>query len=352
MSALSVRGLTIAHGGAMVVEDVSFSAQPGAVTAILGNAGAGKTMLLAGIAGLVKPARGAVLVAGTEVTRARPGRRGIGFLPPGTDLGRDRTALAALRRIAGRGAEAAPDAVMTALALDAIKPVRLGDATHGQGFAALAAARLLPRGAVLLVDEAGSGLTEPGQELLMGWLRRAAAGGRTILLATRDRRLALGADHLVLLEGGRVLQADAPASVHAEPRDAAAALLTGPANLIEGTLRQKLPGGFVWMAGGRRFVQEDAPGQATPALGSAVRLCLRPADLAAGVAEDAANALPGQVTLLTCRGAWTEAWFDTALGHLRAEFAGPPAIRTGMAVTLGWAPRAAAILPEPGLALA
>jgi ABC-type Fe3+/spermidine/putrescine transport system ATPase subunit len=349
MSALSVRGLTIAHGGRLAVEDVSFSAQEGAVTAILGNAGAGKTMLLCGIAGLVKSVRGAVLVAGADVSALRPAKRGIGLLPPGTDLGRDRNALAALRRLAGRRAAVTPAAVLAGLACDGIESVRLGDATHGQAFAILAAARLLPPGAVLAVDEAGNGLTEPGQDLLMAWLRGEAARGRTILIATRDRRLALAADHLVLLDHGHVLQAGSPASVHAEPRDTVAALLTGQANVLQGTLRQKLPGGFVWMAAGQRFVQEDAAGQATPALGSAVALCLRPAQLELCAAGDAPNAMQGVVTQLICRGPRTELWLDTALGHLRAEIAGPPLLRPGMEITLGWSPRAASILPGPAV---
>jgi ABC-type sugar transport system ATPase subunit len=347
MSALSVRGLTILHGGRLAVEDVSFSAQAGAVTAVLGEPGAGKTMLLAGIAGLEKPVRGAVLVAGTDVTALRPARRGIGMLPPGTDLGRDRTVLAALGRIAGTRQPAMTGAVLAAMALEDIAQLRLGDATHGQALATLAAARQQARGDVLLVDEAGSGLTEPCQDRLMDWLRAQAAGGRTILIATRDRRVALGADHLVLLDRLHVLQTGSPASVYTEPRDMAACRLTGPVNLLHGILRQKLPGGFVWLAGGGRFVQEDAPGQASPALGSAVTLGLRPAHVQVGVAGDAPNALPAVVTQLICRGPRTEIGLDTALGPMRAETDGPPVVRPGMALVIGWSPRAAAILPGP-----
>jgi ABC-type Fe3+/spermidine/putrescine transport system ATPase subunit len=347
MSALSVRGLTIAHGGRLVVEDVSFSAQAGAVTAILGNEGAGKTMLLSGISGLLKCARGAVLVGGADVTTLRPAKRGIGMLPPGTDLGRDRTALVALRRLAGRRAAPVPDDVLAGLGYDPIKTLRLGDATHGQALAILAASRLLQAGCVLLVDEAGSGLTESAQDLLMAWLRAEAARGRAILIATRNRRMALAADHLVLLDHGRVVQVGSPASVHAEPRDVGAALLTGQANVLEGTLRQKLPGGFVWMAGGMRFVQEDSAGQPTPSLGSAVALCLRPAHVELGVAVDAPNALPGVVTQLICRGPRTEFGLNCVLGHLRAETGGPPLLRVGMEITIGWSPGAASILPGP-----
>jgi ABC-type multidrug transport system ATPase subunit len=353
MPALSVRGLTIAphgaQGGGLAVEDASFSAQAGAITAILGEAASGKTTLLSGIAGLTKPIRGNVFLAGTELASPRAARKQIGFLPPGTDLGTGRTAGDALRRIAARrsvkdAARTLPDTLIAALGLDGLGPVRLGMATHGQAYAALALARLLPRGDVLLVDEAGEGLTDDVREALMTWLRAQAAGGRTILIATRSRDMALAADHLVLLAGGRVHQAGAPASVHAEPRDALAASMTGAANILGGTLRQKVPGGFVWMQGGRRFVQEDL-GHAAPSLGAHISLCLRPALLGVGVPADAPNALPGTITQLICRGPRTEVRFDTALGPMQADILGPPVLRVGMEIMLGWSARDAVILP-------
>jgi ABC-type Fe3+/spermidine/putrescine transport system ATPase subunit len=345
MSALSVRGLTIAHGKRLVLEDVSFSAQAGTITAVLGGPGAGKTTLLAGVAGLVKPVRGAVLVGGAEVTRLRPARRGVGFLPPGTDLGAERQLRAALRRVAGRQGAAQADAVMAALGLAEAAAQRLEDATHGQGFLALAAARLLPRGPVLLVDEAGTGLSDRAGEAMLDWLRGEAADGRTVVVATRDLAVALAADHLVLLRGGHVVQAGAPASVYAEPRDAEAALMTGPANLLRGTLRQKLPGGFVWMAEGMRFTQQDAAGQASPALGTGLTLCLRLEQIRVGAAPEAANRLEGVVTRLINRGGRTEIACDTALGPMRSLMDGPPSLRTGMAVVLGWDAHDAVILP-------
>jgi ABC-type Fe3+/spermidine/putrescine transport system ATPase subunit len=237
------------------------------------------------------------------------------------------------------------DAVMAALGWDRMALPRLGEATHGQGFAALAAARLIPKGGVLLVDEAGTGLTEGEQEVWLDWLRAEAATGRTIVLATRCRGVAMAADHLVLLRGGHLVQAGAPASVYAEPRDAEAARLTGPANLLRGTVRQKLPGGFVWMQAGQRFTQADPAGQAGPVLGSEVSLCLRPDHIAIMAAEGAQNRVSGVVTRLICRGGQTEIGCETPLGTLRLLVAGPPGIRAGMTLPLGWSAEAAAILP-------
>ena len=342
--ALSVRGLTIirkfGRDRRLVLEDISLSAQPGEITAILGAPCAGKTSLLAAIAGLLKVERGAVLVGGTDVTAARPARRGIGFLPPGAMLDPDRPLGSTLGPSRGRD-HARPQAILAALGLPA--DLMPGGATHGQGFAALTAARLLADETVLLVDEAGTGLDWAARDAMLAWLRAEAGRGRAILLATRHAETALAADHLVLLQDGRVLQAGTPASVYTEPRDQAAALLTGSANILRGTLRQKTPGTLVWVAEGHRFVQADMPGQPPPALGCAVMVCLRPARVTLW-SPALPNRLPAQIAALTCRGDHTVLCCDTPLGTLQAYCDTPSALRAGMAVDLGWTSQAATVL--------
>jgi ABC-type Fe3+/spermidine/putrescine transport system ATPase subunit len=344
---LSIRGLTVlrkdrGRSRHLVLEDVSLSAQPGEITAILGAAGSGKTSLLAAIAGLLKAERGAVLVGGTDVTAMRAGRRGIGFLPPGLALEPGRSLESGLAVLApsrrNRGG------TLAALVEFGLSPgLVAGAASHGQGFAALAAARLLPDQPVLLVDEAGTGLDRHGLEVLCTVLRREAGGGRTVLIATRDPAIALAADHLVLLRGGHVLQTGTPASLYTEPRDEAAARLTGSANILRGTLRQKLPGGFIWVAAGQRFTQADGLGQPAPALGNAVSLCLRPAHLR--VWHPALpNRLPAQIVTLTCHGDRTALRCDTPLGPLDALCDTPSPLRPAMAIDLGWDGSAASIL--------
>jgi ABC-type Fe3+/spermidine/putrescine transport system ATPase subunit len=334
MTGLSVRGLTLAETARALplVEDVSFSAEAGAVTAILGEAGAGKTVLLTGIAGLRKPLRGAVLVSGADVTKLRPGKRGIAMLPPGTDMGGDRTVDAALRRIAGRGAEPGLLDLLHAFGLSGVSGKRVASLTHGEGFATLAAARLLGAGDVLLVDDAATGLGATAREALLHFVAAQSGAGRTIVLATRDTSMALAADSLVLLNEGRVLQSGAPASVYAEPRDLTAARLTGRMNLLHGIVRQKIPGGFIWSAGGRKFTQLGAG----PALGAAVAFCLRPEQMTLAAEGAPGNTLPATVTRLVCLGGRTETWAETALGPVIMHTPGAAQLRRGQLFSLGW----------------
>jgi ABC-type Fe3+/spermidine/putrescine transport system ATPase subunit len=179
--------------------------------------------------------------------------------------------------------------------------------------------------------------------VLVAQLRQQAGRGRTVLLATRDPAIALAADHLVLLDAGHVLQTGTPASVYTEPRNEAAALLTGPANILHGTLRQKLPGAAIWVAAGQRFTQADSPGQPAPALGTPVTLCLRPAQVTVW-SPALPNRLPAQVTALTCLGDRTALQCDTALGMLTAFCETPSSVRPGMSLDLGWTSQGASVL--------
>ncbi len=333
MTALSVRGLTVLRDGRPVLRDTGLSAESSSLTCLLGLAGAGKTSLLAAIAGLLPIGQGAVLIGGADVTRLTPRRRGVGFLAPGTSLAEGRTVRGALSRLAGAGGAARAAVLIDALGLAGVAGQGAGLLSHGQAALALAAARLLPPGGVLLVDEAGAGLDDPSRVAFISILRDLAAAGRTVLMATRCPRLAQAADHLVLLSDGRVLQAGPPALLYARPGCAAAARLTGPANILGGIVREKRPGGFIWAASGR-YVQATSPDAPAPKLGSAVALCLRPEHLMLlpeGAVAD--NSIEGRVQTVEPGPGTCSLGVHTPLGLLHTIV---PAYK-GPEVCLGWA---------------
>src|SRR5687768_3934242 len=63
---VEARNLTVGHGGQPVIEDASFELPAGAVTAVVGPNGSGKTTVLHAIAGLLTPTHGRLRVLGGD----------------------------------------------------------------------------------------------------------------------------------------------------------------------------------------------------------------------------------------------------------------------------------------------
>lgn len=86
---LNVSDLSVSYGASSpAVKGVSFSVAPGAVVALLGANGAGKSSIMKAVAGLI-PARGEVLFEGTSIggTPARKRvARGIVYVPEGREV--------------------------------------------------------------------------------------------------------------------------------------------------------------------------------------------------------------------------------------------------------------------------
>ena len=74
------RGLTKSFGSFRAVDDVTFEAAEGTITALLGPSGSGKSTVLRMIAGLEQPDSGSVWVAGEELTEASVQDRRLGFV--------------------------------------------------------------------------------------------------------------------------------------------------------------------------------------------------------------------------------------------------------------------------------
>jgi phospholipid/cholesterol/gamma-HCH transport system ATP-binding protein len=73
-SIISLRGMTMSFGSHTVHEDITFDIPKGRITAILGPPGAGKSVLLKSILGLLKPERGEIWVDGDHIVGLRERR--------------------------------------------------------------------------------------------------------------------------------------------------------------------------------------------------------------------------------------------------------------------------------------
>ena len=86
---LTVKNINQYYGGSHILRDVSFEAQQGKVTVLLGRNGVGKTTLLKSLMGLIPIKTGSIEFNGKAVQTNTPyerARAGIGFVPQGREI--------------------------------------------------------------------------------------------------------------------------------------------------------------------------------------------------------------------------------------------------------------------------
>ncbi|MFH9083631.1 ATP-binding cassette domain-containing protein [Streptomyces sp. NPDC017673] len=201
------------------VDDVSFEAPAGHVTALLGVAGAGKTTALKLMLEL-EPGRGITYFRGRPLHRIAHPSREVGVLlgdVPGHPSRSVRGHLRMLCAASGVPARRA-DEVLEVVGLVSLREERLGTLSRGMDRRLGLACALLPDPHTLVLDEPADGLSAREAQWLHSMLRAHAVQGGTVLFTTADtKEAARTADRVVTLDAGRVV-ADQEARVFARTR--------------------------------------------------------------------------------------------------------------------------------------
>ena len=226
MKGLAVDNLAVVRGGSPILSGVCFEAPAGAVTGLIGPNGAGKSTLLMALLGLV-PAAGTARFDGHDLGRMprRERARIAAYVEQSASTEERLTVrdVAALGRIPFQSAFAAGPAPQDdAIVADALAQTgmtgfadrRFDTLSGGEQQRVQIARALAQQPRLLLLDEPSSHLDIRAQLQLLALLRRRAATGVTIMLAVHDLNLAArSCDHLVALQGGRVVAQGPPARV-------------------------------------------------------------------------------------------------------------------------------------------
>jgi iron complex transport system ATP-binding protein len=199
---IDVQDLTITRSGTVIIEGYGFAVERGAILAILGSNGVGKTSLINVIAGLLAPSLGHVTCAGR-----------IGYVPQLFDAAFDYSVtdivlMGRARHIGLFGAPRNTDFRAAQDCMDRLGVAHLAERSFntlsgGQRQLVIIAQALASECDVLILDEPCSALDYRNQALVIDVLDRLRAEhGMTILFSTHSPQHALEiATHVLLMHG-------------------------------------------------------------------------------------------------------------------------------------------------------
>jgi ABC-2 type transport system ATP-binding protein len=208
---ITVTGLTKHYGDRTAVDDLTFTVADGRVTGFVGPNGAGKSTTMRMMVGLTQPDAGEVRFGGVPYTDLRNPARLVGTvldprcMHPGHTARNHLRAMAALSDIPA----ARVDEVLGEVGLDSAADQRTGGFSLGMRQRLALAGALLGNPQVLILDEPSNGLDPDG----IRWLRNhltdfARTGGSVFVSSHLIGELAMFADDLVVVGGGKLLAAE------------------------------------------------------------------------------------------------------------------------------------------------
>jgi urea transport system ATP-binding protein len=213
---LDVRNLNAAYGQSEVLHGVSFTAMPGEIVAIVGRNGMGKSTLMKSLIGAMPSRSGQILVDGADVT-ALPSharvKRGLSYVPQGRQIFGTMTVRENIETgLVVTGKTRVPDEIYSLFpVLKDFEKRRGGNLSGGQQ-QQLAIARALasdPR--ILLLDEPTEGI-QPSVIKDIAKVLKQIRDMRNLCIVVCEQVLSFildVADHILVMENGRVVHSDA-----------------------------------------------------------------------------------------------------------------------------------------------
>ncbi len=214
---LSVQQLCVRRGPELVLDRVSFTLQPGSLTALVGPNGAGKSTLLQALEGQLPLAAGSIAWEGVPLTPALA-RRQLALMPQRGEIAWSFPIsvgeLVALGRLAGQRPGCCDvEAALQRVGLAGLARRRLDQLSGGQQQRALLARTLVQPAQLLLLDEPCAAIDPPSRSELLRVMRQLSDAGLTLLVSSHDWGRDLDAYDRVLVLDRELLADGTPGQV-------------------------------------------------------------------------------------------------------------------------------------------
>jgi sodium transport system ATP-binding protein len=218
---IRVENLTKQFGAVQALNDVSFEAQDGRITGLLGHNGAGKSTTLRILSTVMRPTSGRAVVDGHDCVKEPLRVRGsLGVLPHASGLyahltGRENIRYyGKLHGLRGTELDRLTDELIERLGLGAVAGRRAKGYSQGERLKIALARALVHQPRTIILDEPTNGLDVNAVRMLRELIRQLRASGRCVLFSSHVmQEVAALCDDIVIISHGRVVVRGTPAEI-------------------------------------------------------------------------------------------------------------------------------------------
>lgn len=259
----------------VVLDGVSLEVPTGNTLVLFGPSGAGKTVLLRMIAGVIEPDEGEIAIAGRNMDGVEPEDRGIGMafqnfaLFPHLSAHDNIASPLTAQRKTKPAIQAGVQQLAKLLKIDHVLGHKPKELSNGQKQRTALARALAGKPAVLLLDDPLRNVDAKLRfEMRLELPRLIKDQNATVIYVTQDYKEAMAfGDEIAVVNGGKVQQVGSPEEIYLTPANTDIARLFGDPviNLLDVTPQNGPTGAYVTVSGqqvalpGRQTVDADRP---------------------------------------------------------------------------------------------
>jgi branched-chain amino acid transport system ATP-binding protein len=225
---LEIENLNVGYGGAPAIWDIALKVDDREIVAVIGPNGAGKSTLINTIAGLLKPERGTLRLAGVDLGKLAPHlvcRQGVALVPEGRRLFGGMTVeenleIGCYRPEARKVRSRSLDRVYQLFPVLHERRQQLsGTLSGGQQQMVAIGRAMMAEPRLLLLDEPSLGLAPAIVGEMFRAIERIQTEGVAILLVEQNVSQAMEiADRAYVLEEGRIVASGLPVELLSQSR--------------------------------------------------------------------------------------------------------------------------------------